>query len=157
MEDKKNTGKVLTGFATMRTFTGASLQVNPFTWYKQDGDKFVESLSGTSKGKAALGPTMQFIHELEHYNKEYIASNFPSGVDYNPHFNEEEEVVKDIDKYVKDHPDIAERVWYGSSQSSPGNRYVLGSDGRSVAQDAPDPAGKDWVRWPTETVLKSGK
>ncbi len=157
MADPKQSGKILTGMATVRGFWSSSLQVNPFTWFKQDGNDYVESLTGTGKGKAALGPTLQFIHELEHYNKEFIAGDFPKGAEYDPGFDEEEEVVKDIDKFVKDHPDIAERSWYGSSQSNPGDRYVLGSGGSAVGQASSDPTDKDFVRWPSEQVLKQGQ
>ena len=160
-DDKvKPSGKVLLGFLG---FDGRN-QVNPFTFFKTDGKGgWSEAITdGTLKGKAALSPGMQLVHEILHWRGTLVNGKEIHGYAdrIDPNFSEETTVTQDVDQYLVGHPDIAPRVWYGNigaiNQLLPGKRYVLGKDGSWWLEGSNVPESKDWIRWPSESVATTG-
>jgi hypothetical protein len=85
-------------------------------------------------------------------------------------FIEEVEVAKDVDRAVEGLDAlVAPRHWYGKgtavfngkevkvNQAKPGFTYVLDPNGDLYDLSYTDLAGKEWVRWPTESQLKTGR
>ena len=132
--------------------------LNPFTFFKSDGKGgWTSSMSGSSRGVAALSPAFTIVHEWEHYYKKFVVGAFPEFSTSLQEFDEETAITKDIDQYLKGHPDVAQRSWYGDTQNKPGERYVLGPKGEEVLQHHALPPGRDWVRYPSDAVLEAGK
>jgi RHS repeat-associated protein len=167
-DTNKTATNTLIGFQTVKGSWSDDLYVNPFTWLKQAGNFLTPSLQGTDPAKAALGPALQLIHEFEHLEGSYVDKPFPPGYDTNPKFNDEVEIVDDIDKYAKELPGVTERFWYGAGKTISSGReisvnqnkadsvYVLDPNGANYQLDYTDLTGKQWVRWPTDTVLTKG-
>jgi RHS repeat-associated protein len=167
-DTNKTVASTLIGFTTVKGDWTTNIYVNPFTFLKQGGSFLVDSLQGTSPAKVAMGPGLELIHEFEHADATFVEKAFPSGYERNPKFVDEVEVTEDIDKYARELPGVAERFWYGSgkaivqgreisvNQSAPDSVYVLDPNGPKYMLDYTDLTGKQWVRWPSETVLKTG-
>ncbi len=154
-------GKFIGGLIGLFTGGGDELQVNPFTFFKGDGS---EALVGTARARAAMSPAMELAHEFEHIGRQNIdgTTSYPDTAQAVAlSFDEELAVVKDIDSAIAGHPDVAQRYWYGSNgranQNLPGMRYVLAPDGDDYAEMKPNPTDKEWLRWPSKSVLSEGK
>jgi RHS repeat-associated protein len=102
-----------------RLFTSTTL--NPFSWFLRDAktSEWVEAMSGTGRGKVALGPALMVIHELVHLYDKTFEEEEPAGstvsTTQNRELNSIVGVTARIDYMIRRHPGIAQRGWYPSS------------------------------------------
>jgi len=162
---------------------GKKIAVNPFTWYsrKIGSSEFIYSLKGTNKGNAAMSSTFMLLHETDHYYRETLSGEDLGSNDafsrntWDMYFNEEQIITDDIDSHILGIPGIAQRGEYSYKTDDnarihsghPGERYVLGNSdipnrpagwrtNDTLWKDEGIPSNIDWVRWPTEGILKTG-
>jgi hypothetical protein len=164
----------LIGFANVNhgNYSKGDLIVNPFTFFTDNGTSWDQAIEGSSsRAKAALSPGLQLLHELVHYTEKHIVDGSSTPLQFDIMANDEEDVIKDVDKAVKELSDwIAPRVWYGkgktvdsqgrgqtADQGSPGQIYVLDPNGINYNITYTDLQGKEWIKWPSKTQLSSGK
>jgi RHS repeat-associated protein len=143
-----------------------SMKGNPYTWYVKEGDKWVDpmeygsdaanpALREREKSRVALawGPTMLFIHEMEHSVGRTIKGDKLTGIaGY-----EEHAVMLDVDEYAGTHPDIAIRGQYGVGSE----KYVITAetlpDSADKRPSISPPSNHAWIRWPSQTQLNTGR
>jgi hypothetical protein len=169
-------GDPLIGFVFDGIF---GIDVNPFTWWTPSAG---EVLEGTPEGRAAVGPTMMLLHELDHRHSainsgsDSTVAGFRSSVT----LSAEDATVADIDLSMSGHPDVAQRGWYGDTQlmrgehyrqAGPGHTYFMGtgrdSSGMPDAVAFGDRFGRGevsaqdwqgaWVRFPDRDTLLTGR
>lgn len=175
-------GKTLMGFFTKNVAIGGAgvtkspdIVANPYTFSVKDSGHLTDAMqSSSSRAKAALGPTTQLLHELVHKQQKFISGKPFGDVDRlslgKDAFNEEVEVTKDVDKALEGIDSlVAPRHWYGTgtallhgreikvNQGTPGSTYVLDPNGENYDLSYKDLTGKEWMRWPTDSQLKTGR
>lgn len=148
----------------------SSTSVNPFTWFRRGSATVVAIERSDETALAAVGPTMMMAHEIEHRNPCSVNGNcYKRGILLADHI-QELQVIREIDRIMSSHPDVAQRCHYGSGirlaefgpgpdfsahipyseirerQNLPGRYYVMESDGYEIFPENPTGPIR-WGRW----------
>jgi hypothetical protein len=144
-----------------------SVEGNPYLWFVKDGDKWVDPMEYGSnapnqtgkeleKSRVALtwGPTMLFVHEMEHIVGHTIKGDPLHGGALRAY--EEDDIMHDVDEYASAHPDIAVR-----------GQYLVGPEKYTITAETLDknaklpisspPPDHAWIRWPSQRQLDTGR
>ena len=144
-----------------------SVEGNPYTWFVKSGGAMVDpmqygsalpdpAIAEVEKSKVRLvwGPTMLFVHEMEHITGKMIKGAALPGAALKPY--EEDDVMRDVDEFAGAHPDLTQRGQYSvGPEKYTITAEVLPSGANKTPTTSPA-AGHAWVKWPSQDQLSKG-
>lgn len=148
---------------------GTKMTCNPFTWFVINGNTWInpQQFSDIRVGRFTArfrktqlertwGPTLLLIHEMEHLVGTTIEGKLLPGT--GTAIYEEDDVMVDVDAFASAHPYLAIRGQYGvgyGMYTITGEKLPDDYKGCKVCKD--QPTDKEWIKWPNEAELSTGR
>jgi hypothetical protein len=161
----KTGGDVSLGGFSTSWWSRSSVEGNPYNWFVKDAGSgtwvdpltYGSHLTGAaktaeeSKIRLTWGPTMLFVHEMEHIvGKTMTGAALPGPT---MRVYEEDDVMKDVDLHAQVHPDLTSRDQY---TVGPEQYTITGTAAPGAKPTSSPPTAQSWIRWPSQRQLDTG-